>query len=404
LRDAILTAIDSGQSLQTADPNEVGLDASQMRRARDVLREQVESGKSPGLVSIVARRGEIVLAEAIGNRNRAGDPMGFDTIFQVASATKPLTAAVVMSLVEEGRIGLMQRVVDYLPELPEVLRDRLLVHHLLTHTGGYEAVTWNGRAKERVQHHRDQDAEWGREPFVNAYLGCIPDLEVKKPPGVGMMYGNLGYEMLGEMVRRITGDSLGAAMRSRVFEPLGMHDSAMAPGADLRSRLAHPEPGMPPSDEFVEAMMGVDRETLLASDSASGGVVSTPADYVRFGLMILAGGTLDGVRVLSKASVTAMTTNQIPGVPDLMFGNKEASWGYGFSVLGRERWPYFGGGIVPVGAARHTGAGGIDHWFDFENQIAASCFELVTEVSPMLEPISAVGLRFQDVITAAVVD
>ncbi len=394
----------NGDAPRTVAPDEVGLDAAQMRRAREVLHEQVESGRSPGLVSVVARRGEIVLAESIGNRNRAGEPMGFDTVFPIASATKPLTAAVVMSIVEEGRIGLMQRVVDYLPELPEGLRDRLLVHHLLTHTGGYEAVTWNGRAKERVLHHGEQDARWGRDPLVNAYLGCIPHLEIKKPPGAGMLYANLGYEMLGEIVRRITGDSVGTAMRTRIFEPLGMHDSAMTPGYDLRSRMPEPEPGMPMSDQFGRALMGADVDTLLTSDLASGGVVSTPADYVRFGLMILGGGTLDGVRVLSKASVTAMTTNQIPGVPDLMFGNKEASWGYGFSVLGHERWPYFGGGIVPRGTARHAGAGGIDHWFDFENQIAATCFELVTEVSPMLEPISAIGPRFQDVITAAVVD
>ncbi len=375
-----------------------------MQRASDVLHEQVESGRAPGLVSIVARRGEIVLAEAIGVRNPAGDPIGFDTVFPIASATKPLTAAVVMSLVENGEIGLMQRVADYLPELPETLRDGLLVHHLLTHTGGYEAVTWNGRAKDRMQHHHREDERWGRSPFVNAFLGCIPDLVIKKPPGAGMLYANLGYEMLGEIVRRVTGDSLGSAMQTRIFEPLGMRDSAIAPGADLRSRMVEPEPGMPMGDQMIQAMMGVDRDALLTSDSAAGGVVSTPADYVRFGLMILGGGTLDGVRILSRASVRAMTTNQIPGVPDLLFGAKEASWGYGFSVLGHERWPYFGGGIVPVGTARHAGAGGIDHWFDFENQIAAACFELVTEISPMLEPISAVGHRFQDVITAAVID
>jgi CubicO group peptidase (beta-lactamase class C family) len=385
-------------------PESVGLDAAQMQRARDLLHEQVDSGRSPGLVSIVARRGEIVLAEAIGARNPDGDPMDFDTAFSIASATKPLTAAVIMSLVEEGKVGLMQRVADYLPELPDALRDRLLVHHLLTHTGGFEAVTWTGRAKERRLHHADEDARWGRDPVVNAYLGCIPDLEIKKPPGAGMLYANLGYEMLGEIVRRITGDSLGAAMRSRIFEPLHMDDSAMVPGPELRSRMVRPEPGMPLTDQWAQQMMGIDVDTALASDFAAGGVVSTPADYVRFGLMILGGGTLDGERVLSRASVRSMTTNQIPGVPDLMFGNKEACWGYGFSVLGHERWPYFGGGIVPLGTARHAGAGGIDHWFDFENQIAATCFELVTEISPMLEPISAVGYRFQDVITAAVVD
>lgn len=391
-------------TLHAVDPEQVGLDAAQMQRAHAALHEQVESGRAPGLVSVVTRRGEIVLAEALGSRNGAGDPMDFDTAFHLASASKPLTAAVVMSLVEEGRVGLMQRVVDYLPELPEGLRDRLFVHHLLTHTGGYEAVTWNGRAKERAMHHREHDERWGRDPLVNAFLGCIPDLEVKKPPGTGMLYGNLGYEMLGEIVRRTTGESVGAAMRRRIFEPLGMHDSSVAPDAELRSRMADLELGMPQGHDFVQNMTGLDLETVLASDSAAGGVVSTPADYVRFGLMILGGGTLDGTRVLSRASVTAMTINQIPGVPDLMFGNKEASWGYGFSVLGHERWPYFGGGIVPVGTARHAGAGGIDHWFDFENQIAAACFELITEVSPMLEPISAIGPRFQDVITAAVVD
>lgn len=396
--------MDAGGSYRIVAADEVGLDAAQMQRARQVLHEQVESGRSPGLVSIVARRGQIVLAEAIGVRNPAGDPIGFDTVFPIASATKPLTAAVVMSLVEEGKIGLMQRVADYLPELPETLRDGLLVHHLLTHTGGYEAVTWNGRAKDRMQHNGQEDERWGRTPFVNGFLGCIPGLVIKKPPGAVMVYANLGYEMLGEIVRQVTGDSVGSAMRTRIFEPLGMHDSAIAPGVDLRSRMVETQPGMPMDDTMVQAVMGVDRDALIAADSASGGVVSTPADYVRFGLMILGGGTLDRSRVLSKASVRAMTTNQIPGVPDLMFGAKEASWGYGFSVLGRERWPYFGGGIVPVGTARHAGAGGIDHWFDFENQIAAACFELVTEVSPMLEPISAVGHRFQDVITAAVVD
>ena len=330
--------------------------------------------------------------------------MGFDTVFPIASATKPLTAAVIMSLVEAGQVGLMQRVADYIPEIPEMMRDRLLVHHLLTHTGGYEAVTWNGRAKARMLEHRDDDATWGRDPLVNAYLGCIPGLEMKKPPGTGMLYANLGYEMLGEIVRKVTGDTLAAAMHARIFEPLAMRDTAMAADAGVRARMVEPLPGMPVSDEFTRAMMGVDVDTVLTSDLGSGGVVSTPADFVRFGRMLLGGGTLDGARVLSKASVTAMTTNQIPGVPDLLFGGKEASWGYGFSVLGSERWPYFGGGLVPHGTARHAGAGGIDHWFDFDNQIAAACFELITEFSPMLEPISAIGHRFQDVITAAVID
>lgn len=385
-------------------PETVGLDATQMRRAREVLHEHVESGRSPGLVAVVVRRGQVVLAEALGVRDADGRPMGFDTTFPLASATKPLTAAVVMSLVEEGRIGLMQRVVDYLPELPDAFHDRLLVHHLLTHTGGYEAVTWNGRAKERRRECGEIDASWGRDPLVNAYLGCVADLEPKKPPGTAMVYANLGYEMLGEIIRRVTGRSVGDQMRTRIFEPLGMSSTAMCAGPELRGRMIGPMPGVPGVDDIARAMMGVGIDTVLGSDLASGGVVSTPVDYVTFGRMLLAGGTLNGERVLSRASVTAMTTNRIPGVPDLLFGGREASWGYGFSVLDYERWPYFGGGLVPRGTARHSGAGGIDHWFDFDNQIAAACFELVGELSPMLEPISAIGHRFQDVVTAAVVD
>jgi len=390
--------------MRVADPVALGLDPGQMERAREVLHEQVDSGRSPGLVAVVMRRGQVALAEAVGVRNAAGDPMGFDTLFPIASATKPLTATVVMSLVEEGRIGLMQRVVDYIADVPAGLRDRLLVHHLLTHTGGYEAVTWNGRVKARVADHGDEDARWGRDPIVNAYLGCIPGLEVKKPPGTVMLYANLGYEMLGEIIRRVTGSSVRDQMRERIFEPLGMRGTASSDGDGAIAQMVGHLPGMPGMDEFARSMMGVGSEVIRRSDLASGGVLSTPVDYVTFGRMLLAGGTLDGVRVLSRASVTAMTTNQIPGVPDLMFGNREGSWGYGFSVLGHERWPYFGGGIVPRGTARHAGAGGIDHWFDFDNQISAACFELVTEMSDMLEPISAVGYRFQDVVTAAVVD
>ena len=390
--------------MRVVDPVALGLDPGQMQRAREVLHEQVDSGRSPGLVAVVMRRGEMALAEAVGVRNSAGDPMRFDTTFPLASATKPLTATVIMSLVEEGRIGLMQRVADYIADVPAGLRDRLLVHHLLTHTGGYEAVSWNGKLKARLADHGDEDARWGRDPVVNAYLGCIAGLEVRKPPGTVMVYANLGYEMLGEIIRRVTGSSVGDQMRERIFEPLGMQNTTASASGTLAAQMLEYLPGMPSMDALAESMMGVGADEIRRSDIASGGAISTPVDYVTFGRMLLAGGTLDGARVLSKASVTAMTTNQIPGVPDLMFGNREGSWGYGFSVLGHERWPYFGGGIVPRGTARHAGAGGIDHWFDFDNQISAACFELVTEMSDMLEPISAVGHRFQDVVTAAVVD
>ncbi len=384
------------------DPAEVGLDPERILKARTMMEAQVASGRSPGLAAVVVRRGRVVLADAFGVRNAAGDPMEVDSLFLLASGTKPITAAVVMSLVEDGEIGLLQRVVDYLPELPEALHG-VLVHHLLTHTGGFEAPTWTGRLRERMLELGEEDEAWGRDRFVNAYLGCIPDLAVKAPPGSGMLYATLSYEMLGEIIRRVTGEKLGDVMRARIFDPLGMHDTAMVPDETLRARMIEPWEGLPMA-EMPKSMFGGDLEDLVVADSGGGGLLSTPGDNVIFSRMILGGGALDGLRVLSKASVRAMTTNQIPGVPDLLFGHKEASWGYGFSVICQERWPYFGGALVPPGSATHAGAGGIDHWIDFDNQIAGAFFEIVTEMSPMLEPISSAGHRFQDVITGAVID
>jgi CubicO group peptidase (beta-lactamase class C family) len=386
------------------DPGELGLDPKRVERARAMIHEQVASGLSPGVVAFVARRGRCFLHEAVGTRNPAGDPMLPDTLFPIASATKPFTAALVMSLVEDGRIGLLQCVRDYLPELPAEVGDGVLVHHMLTHTAGYDAPEWTGGFKVRFLERADEDAHWGRDRMVNAFLGCMADLRRVKPPGKGMLYANLNYELLGEIVRRVTGSpTVGAVMHERIFEPLGMKSASMAPDAALRARVIELA-----EDSAIAAMarnaFGMTPDDMIDADVAGGGLVCSAPDHATFEQLILGRGSLDGTRVLSEASVRAMTTNQIPGVPDLAFGRKEASWGYGFSVICKERWPYFGGGLVPVGTATHAGAGGIDHWIDFENEIVGVYYEILTGMSEMLEPISSAGHRFQDVITAAVVD
>ena len=252
----ILIGMGQDESMVVAAPESIGLDPTQMRRAREVLREHVDSGRSPGLVAIVVRRGEIALAETLGVRDADHHPMGFDTTFPIASATKPLTATVIMSLVEEGIVGLMQRVADYLPRYRPRFVMELLVHHLLTHTGGYEAVTWNGRLKARLHEHEADDAGWGRNRLVNAYLGCVPELEIIKPPGVAMVYANLGYEMLGEIIRRVTGQSVGDQMRTRIFEPLDMSNTAMCAVPELRAQMVGPIPGADQLHRHVESHGG----------------------------------------------------------------------------------------------------------------------------------------------------
>jgi CubicO group peptidase (beta-lactamase class C family) len=392
------------EPLSPAEPAELGLDPKRIEVARAILHEQVESGRSPGLVAFIVRRGHCFLQEAIGARNPAGDPMLPDTLFRIMSATKPFTAAVVMSLVEDGRIGLLQCARDYLPELPPEVGDGVLIHHLLTHTGGFDAPEWTGGFRSRLLEKAEEDARFGRDRVVNGFLGCMADLQRIKPPGRGMVYANLNYELLGEIVRRVTGSpTLGAVMHERIFEPLDMRSVAMFPDTALQARTVELSPDAPLAALFRDRM-GVSLDDHRESDMAGGGLVCASRDHAIFQQMILGRGSLGGTRVLSKASVEAMTTNQIPGVPDLAFGRKEASWGYGFSVICKERWPYFGGGLVPPGTATHAGSGGITHWIDFEHEIVGVLYEVVTAMSEMIEPITAVGHRFQDVITAAVVD
>lgn len=387
---------------EVADPASMGLDPAKLDRARRMIEEHVAAEKSPGVAAVVVRRGKVVLAEAHGVRNVAGDSMMVDTPFTIASATKPITAGTLMSLVEEGRIGLNQRVVDYIPEMPESLHG-VLVHHLLTHTGGFDAPEWSGMLRARIVECAHEDAAWGRDLMVNGFLGCIPHLGARAKPGEGMLYASISYEILGEVIRRVTGRSVGAEMQERILDPVGMTDTQMVPDAAFRSRAVELWPDLP-LYSLLDTVFGCTNDDMYQSDSAGGGLCSSARDNTKYGQMILDGGLVDGRRVLSKATVKAMTTNQIPGTPDVLFGHAEASWGYGFSVICEERWPYFGGGLVPKGSVTHNGAGGVDHWIDFENGIAGAFFELVTEMSPDLEPISGIGHRFQDVITAAVVD
>mgnify|MGYP001822687072 CR=1 FL=1 len=154
-----------------------------------------------------------------------------------------------------------------------------------------------------------------------------------------------------------------------------------------------------------DAVLSFESEVWRVSDDGGSGLHLAPTDLLRFAQMILDDGVLDGTRVLSPASVQALVSNRIPGVPSV-FGNRlipEASWGYGFTVVTSRPFQYFVGGLVPDGSVTHPGAGGIGYWIDFEHELVGVWFEAITEISEFLEPVSGIGHRFQNVITAAAV-
>ena len=238
------------------------------------------------------------------------------------------------------------------------------------------------------------------------YLGARP-IRIARP-GAQMQYSNVHYGILGEIVRRISDSSLDAALSDRIFGPLGMHRTGVQIGDDLRSSLVTRAPELPFGSDDAPGFDSLQSDEVRSSDCGAVGIHASPADLATFGEMIRRGGVHGEHRVLSTAAVRAMTTNQIPGVPAVIGDRveaKEASWGWGFGVICHERWPYFGGGLVPVGSVSHPGAGGISFWIDFEHEIVGVFFEVITEITePTLEPLSGMGQRFQEMITSAVVD
>lgn len=388
--------------VQEALASELGMSAARLDLARDLMREHVASGRAPSAAAVVLRHGQVVLEEAFGVQRPDGPALRLDHLWPIASAGKPVTAATVMALVEQGRIGIMQPIIDHLPELAGGDDDAVLVHHLLTHSAGWESDIFTGRTLEVLASGELPPPSPGVDLITHLFMWIALHPRRSAPVGEQMAYGNMNYALLGEIVRRVTGGTLDAAMRQHVFGPLGMEHSALIVGDDLRPHLVQRAPGLPfgPSDPFT-----LEGELWEASDSGESGVHMSPRDLVRFGQAILNGGTLDGSRFLAASTVRAMCMDQIPGLPAVFAEGRlvpTASWGYGFGIICAQRWPYFGGGLVPNGSVSHPGAGGIDFWIDFEHGIVGAFFEVLTEMSPALEPISGMGNRFQDVITAAV--
>lgn len=393
--------------LESADPADVGMDPERIDLARRMLHDHVATGRAPSAAAVVARRGRIVLAEAAGVQRPGGPDLTVDHIWPLASATKPLTAATLMSLVEEGRVGILEPVVEHLPELAGSTHDDVLVHHLLTHTPGWASPMFTGRIQEFLDSGSLTEPPPGRDLLSHIFLSLAFDPIRTVAVGEEMAYANVNYELMSEIIRRTTGGTLSAAMQERVFDPLEMHRSAVIVPDALRGDLVQRAAGLPMGPDG-DGPVGLSLEGPMIEEADAGGAggFASPLDLARFAQAVLQRGELDGARFLAPATVDAMTTNQIPGTP-ARFGPdvlvREGSWGYGFSVICEQRWSWFGGGLVPNGAVTHPGAGGVNFWIDIPNEIVGVWFEVLTEMSELNEPISGLSHRFQDVITGAVV-
>jgi CubicO group peptidase (beta-lactamase class C family) len=397
--------------LRHGTPKEAGMLPERVAYARDLCARWVKEGHTPTLGVCVARRGVIVLHEAFGVLGpEEGAPLlEPDSIFPIMSVTKPITATLVMQLVEDGLLGLNRPAKDYLPEISGEGTEEILVHHLLTHTSGYD-WTWDppmlvhAASKLEAGFEPPPCPAW-RHPENHLELSLFWDVPLVAAPGKVMGYSNHNYTLLGEIVTRLTERPLEDLARERIFSPLGMDASYLVVPPSASHRVVRRVSGLPMADPLPPGTFwyGLSSPRHQATPNPSHGAFSTPHDMTVFGQMILNRGRYGDARILSPAAVAAMTRDQIPGLKARFFDKlvEHGSWGYGWQVESPSKWPYFHGSLRPLGTLGHPGAGGAMFWIDRAHELVGAYFEVTTRLTERFEHLWSFDL-FENAITAAV--
>jgi uncharacterized protein YbbC (DUF1343 family)/CubicO group peptidase (beta-lactamase class C family) len=263
-----------------------------------LVSEALAQNKLPGCVVVVGRASGVVFQKAYGRRALlpAPEPMTLDTIFDLASLTKPLaTAASVMVLAEQGKLDLDERVSHYLPAFAGNGKASITVRQLLTHVSGLPADT------------AVADYALGRAHVMKR----IAAVTLKAPVGSKLIYSDLGYLVLEELIRQVTGQDLATFTKAAIFRPLGMTETAFLPPADWRMRVAPTEMR---GDAWMRGDVHDPRAFRLGGVAGHAGLFSTARDLAIFARMILGAGQVDGKRILAAATVAKMLApHDVPG-------------------------------------------------------------------------------------------
>ncbi len=336
------------------------------------LAELVANEDRSGVVLLMARHGEIEYVSSAGYADiEAGSPMTADTLVRIASMTKPVTAAAIMMLVEDGVISLNDPVSDYIPafagarvatstsinteyEIPtEALSRPITIEDLLTHTSGIGYI-FDYQTNLGALYIGNDIYQGGPEVTMDERMETLAGLPLYFQPGERWFY-SFSNDVLGHVVSLASGQSLESFKQERLFGPLGMDSTSYFPDEQLRQRLStlytHDDMG-----DLVPVEGSADQASLAPFEAGGAGLFSTANDYYRFAQMLMNGGELDGVRVLSEDSVGAMTEPHVQGdrLPPSM-ASVDMAFGYSLSVI------YDGPGDHP---ARRVGDFGWGGYFD----------------------------------------
>ena len=306
------------EGLPRAVPEDVGMSTSRLERIAPVMQRWVDDGKIPCALTMIAREGRLVHLEKCGTQDVAtAKPIEFDTIFRIYSMTKPITSIAVMMLYEEGHFQLGTPVSELIPafkdmqvytEGGEAIVDaerEMTIKHLLTHTSGLiYGGDWEHPINER---YRAANFYGGDLAHMAQELGNIPLLH---HPGDAWNYG-MSTDVLGYLVEVVSGMPFEEFLKTRILNPLGMHDTAFSVPDEKADRYATLYE--PTEDGGIQVLENapVASGPLSFFHSGGAGLLSTAADYLRFCQMLLNDGELDGVRLLGRKTVELIRMNHI---------------------------------------------------------------------------------------------
>ena len=277
--------------LEHAAPEHVDMDSRRLAHIDTVVAEGLARQRMPGCVVLVGRRNRIVLEKAYGYRQLRPTKlmMTTDTVFDLASLTKPIaTATSVMRLIEAGRVQLSDPVAKHIPEFAAQGKDKITILHLLTHQGGLIPD--------------NQIAEYERGPAQ-----ALRNVMATKPiaaPETRFVYTDVGFIVLAELVRRITGQNIHDYTQTTLFGPLGMTETGYLPSAELRRRAAPTEQR---NERWIQGDVHDPRAYLLGGVAGHAGLFSTARDLAVYAHMMANGGIYSSVRILQPETVETMT-------------------------------------------------------------------------------------------------
>ncbi len=369
-------------------PETVGFSSARLERLHEVMQRAVDQKQIPGIVTILARHGKIVDYRAYGQRDVAGGaPMTKDAIFRDFSMTKPVTGVAMMILYEQGKWLPSDPISKYVPEFKNlkvfkgvdadgtmILEDPKhapTMHELMTHTAGFTYGFFGNTPVDKMY----QKANLLQSKSLQEFIEKLAKIPLVYQPGTQWVY-SVSMDIQGYIIEKLSGQSLPDFMQQNIFKPLGMKDAGFFVPAEKRSRFVTLYRTGAQGELIAEPAkggFGGDYSEPPGMPSGGGGMVSTAEDYFRFAQMLGNGGELNGVRILSPASVKLMGSNHL--APSLLTGE--------FSIGSQRMRPGFGYGFdcavvydpptadLPDGPGTFfwDGAAGTWYWVDPTNDI-----------------------------------